>query len=136
MPGTGITTARTGAGIIGTSDIISVVVNGRTAVASADNDSAPSSAGTGPWFTVVAEAPGNTVPGGGITAVVLHNVVPQDAANSVSITFTDTDFAFSSETPLDIDETKVNHGGTNYTNATSRAGVTGASGSVVTVGVP
>ena len=127
-----------GAGIIGTSDIISVVVNGRTAVASTDNDSAPSSAGTGPWFTVAVAGAGgeSAVNGGGIVAVVLHNVVPQDAATSVSITFTDTEFKFSPVTPLDIDETRVNHGGTNYTNATSRAGVTGASGAIVSVGVP
>ena len=70
---------------------------------------------------------GERLNGGGIVAVVLHNIVPQDADNSVSVTFKDTEFKFDATTPLDIDDTKVNFGGSDYTNATSRAGVTGAS---------
>ena len=85
-----------GVGLIAANDIMSLVVNGRTAEPSADG-SAPSSAGTGPWFTVVE---GGTVAGGGIIAVVIHALEPQDADNSVSITFKDTEFKFDSHNAL------------------------------------
>ena len=35
--------------------------------------------------------------GGGIIAVVLHDVVPQNADKSVAITFKDTEFEFSAK---------------------------------------
>ena len=92
----------------------------------------PDNIGNAPWFSIVEQAGDDARPGGGIVAVVVRGIVPQDVANSVSITFEDTEFKFTSDTPLDIDDTKVNFGGsvvndsTGYTNATSRAGVTGA----------
>ena len=50
-------------------------------------------------------------PGGGIIAVVLHDVVPQNADNSVAITFKDTEFKFDASTPLELEETRVRYGG-------------------------
>ena len=88
-----------GSGDIEPNDIIRVVVNGRTALASPDNIVAPANVGSAPWFTVVEEGVDGEgdKPGGGIVAVVLHDVVPQNADNSVAITFKDTEFDFSSE---------------------------------------
>ena len=123
--------SEAGVGDITSKDIISVAVNGRTATASKDDGTIPDNLGNAPWFSVVE----GEVNGGGIVAVVLHNILPQDADNSVSVTFKDTEFKFDSTTPLDIDDTKVNFGGSDYTNATSRAGVTGASEDTVTTGV-
>ena len=102
----GVARDRQGSGDIGTNDIISVVVNGRTALASTDTNA--------PWFTVVKrERTARTVrsAGGGIVAVVLHNVVPQNADNSVAITFKDTEFEFTSDTPLELEETRVRYAG-------------------------
>ncbi len=118
-----------GAGVIGANDLMSVVVNGRTAEPSADG-SAPSSAGTGPWFTVVEE--GGTK-GGGIIAVVIHALEPQDADNSVSITFKDTEFKFDSTTPLDLEETRARFGGSSFGNVNTQVTVDLVSDSVVTV---
>ena len=119
-----------GVGLIAANDIISLVVNGRTAEPSADG-SAPSSAGTGPWFTVVEE--GTSVEGGGIIAVVIHALEPQDADNSVSITFKDTEFKFDSTTPLDLEETRVRFGGTSFGNVNTQVTVDLVGGSDVTV---
>ena len=118
-----------GAGVIGANDLMSVVVNGRTAEPSADG-SAPSSAGTGPWFTVVEE--GGTK-GGGIIAVVIHALEPQDADNSVSITFKDTEFKFDSTTPLDLEETRARFGGSSFRDVNTQVTVDLVSDSEVTV---
>ena len=121
---------QSGVGEIGANDIMSVVVNGRTAVPSADNLFAPTSAGGGPWFTVVEE--GGT-DGGGIIAVVIHALEPQDADNSVSITFKDTEFKFGPSTPLDLEETRVRFGGSSFGDVNTQVTVDLVSGSEVIV---
>ena len=130
----GVARDRQGFGVIGTNDIISVVVNGRTALASTDNDNAPLNVGSAPWFTVVEG--GADVMGGGIIAVVLHDVVPQNADNSVAITFKDTEFEFSASTPLELEETKVRYGGVgsaSFDDVDNQVTVDLTSGSTVTV---
>ena len=119
-----------GVGLIAANDIITLVVNGRTAEPSADG-SAPSSAGTGPWFTVVEG--GADTDGGGIIAVVIHALAPQDADNSVSITFKDTEFKFDPTTPLDLEETRVRFGGDSFGNVNTQVTVDLVGGSDVTV---
>ena len=103
----GVARDSKGFGNIGPEDIISVVVNGRTALDADD--------GSAPWYTVVEEGENGEDPvdGGGIVAVVLHDVVPQNADNSVAITFKDTEFGFDVSTPLELEETKVRYGGAN-----------------------
>ncbi len=142
--------SQTGVGAIGPNDIISVVVNGRTAAASTDNISAPANVGSGPWYTVAAggdQAEDNSgqrgtpeitaVDGMGVKGVVIHNLKPQDAANSVSITYTDTEFDFSSDTPLDLEETRVRYAGssgsTDYKTVDSQVSVNLTQGAIVTV---
>jgi hypothetical protein len=122
----GVARDRLEMGVIGPNDIISVVVNGRTAL---DTDD-----GSAPWYTVVEG--GADVSGGGIIAVVLHDVVPQNADNSVAITFKDTEFEFSASTPLELEETRVRYGGADsesFADVNIQVTVDLTSGSTVTV---
>ena len=79
--------SQPGVGDIGPNDIMGVVVNGRTATAaevSGGSQNAPAGIGNAPWFKIVE---GIAIDGMGITAIEVHNLMPQDATNSVSVTF-------------------------------------------------
>ena len=85
------------------------MVNGRSATASEDN--AAEAGGSGPWFTVETVAPvAGTSAGGGITDVTIFRGKPQITKDSVSITYSDTEFEFAAATLLDFDETEVRFG--------------------------
>ena len=91
-------------GVVDAKDLVRVVVNGQRAVASTDDGDVPD--GTGPFYRVAVLAPGDagatTTPGGGIQAVTIHRLAPQNAKDSVQITFKETEFAFdTSVTPID-----------------------------------
>ena len=122
-----------GVGALSTNDLVSVVVNGRSADGSEDN--AGEADGSGPWFTVETTPPGADVPGGGITEVTLFRVKPQVTKDSVAITYSDTEFEFDSTTPLEFDETRVRYGGTDtdYTGVTSRIGINGVADAEITI---
>ena len=124
---------KDGVGALSTNDLVSVVVNGRSADGSEDN--AGEAAGSGPWFTVTTVEPSTDVPGGGITEVTLFRVKPQVTKDSVAITYSDTEFEFDSTTPLEFDETRVRYGGpdTDYTGVTSRIGINGVADAEITI---
>ena len=137
--------SQAGVGDIGPDDIISLAVNGRTATASKDDGTAPDNIQNAPWFSILEEGEGGEADknGGGILAIEVHNIVPQNVANTVSVTFTDTEFKFDGTTPLDIDESAVNYGGTvdpldpsstGYTNATKSTSVAAGELAVVSTG--
>lgn len=130
-------------GDISTRDIMNVVVNGRTAVRSTDNAAAPANAGGGPWYQIVEQGetltgygePGRAASGGGIVAVIVRNLEPQDAPNSVSITFKDTEFKFDSSTPMELSETRVRFGtsgDTDYSSVGNQVNVSTTTGGTVT----
>ena len=117
-------------------DIISVVVNGRTATASEDDGTDGLTAlemlhsVVGGWRGMARRA----CQGGGIIAVVLHNIEPQNADNSVAITFKDTEFKFVYDTP-GLDDTKVNFGGTTTLTLPAGPGLPAPGVATVTTGV-
>ncbi len=138
-----------GVGEIGTNDIMSVVVNGRTAVRSTDNAAAPANAGGGPWYQIVQQGSsdvasglplgggvdGRAAPGEGIVAVIVKGLAPQDAENSVSITFKITEFDFAGGTPIDLEETRVRFGASgdsDYSTVNNQVNVSTTSGDTVT----
>jgi hypothetical protein len=100
-----------GVGVVAADDLVRVVVNGQRAVASDDADDVPD--GTGPYYRVVVLDPGDAdpgmaTPGGGIQAVTIHRLAPQNAKDSVQITFKETEFAFdTSFTPIDTSSSSV-----------------------------
>ena len=129
-------------------DIVSVVVNGRTATAAPDNAVAttPPAAGTGPWYSVTIAEPGtddNETPGGGITHVIVRGVPPQAVDNSVSVSYRMSEFDFApapadgvdlpSSTPLNLAHSSVRYGGTNYTNANNQVSLSTVSDTTINV---
>ena len=95
-----------GVGVVDAKDLIRVVVNGQRAVASTADNDVPD--GTGPFYRVVVMEAGAQTPGGGIQSVTIHRLAPQNAKDSVQITFKETEFAFdTSETPIDTDRSRV-----------------------------
>ena len=115
-------------------DIISVVVNGRTASPAPGNavDTAP--AGSNAWFSVTVAEPGTDAgetPGGGITHIQVRREMPRVADDTLSVTYRVTEFDFgtgttaggdrvASKTPLNLASSSVRYGGANYANATSQ----------------
>lgn len=137
------TGSATGVGVNGISDIVSVVVNGRTAQRGNDaDDNAPTS--SGPWYTVTTKTPGveadATTAGGGVTHVLLRRVDPQDVDNSVAISYRMSEFDFApsvdgtdpgpSTTPLNLANSSVRYGGTAVVVGTSPADFAGATSQV------
>ena len=127
---------QTGVGLNGISDIVSVVVNGRTAQrGNDDNDTAPTN--SGPWYTVTTMAAADTeaetetagivtagtTAGGGVTHVLLRRVDPQDVDNSVAVSYRISEFDFAADpvgddpdpgpstTPLSLADSSVRYGG-------------------------
>ena len=94
-----------GVGVVAADDLVRVVVNGQRAAASDGVDDVPD--GSGPFYRVVVLDPGDAdpgmaTPGGGIQEVTIHRLAPQNAKDSVQITFKETEFAFNTSiTPID-----------------------------------
>ena len=124
--------SQEGVGVNEIKDIISVVVNGRSAAPATDNATPTGPEGTGPWYSVTVGTIGAgvaEVPGGGITAVTIHRLAPQDAENSVSVTYSITEFDFGddnaspavdSTTPLSLADSSVRYGGDGFATAVSQ----------------
>lgn len=128
-----------GVGENGINDIVSVVVNGRTATAGNDGDTNAPNTSNDPWYTVTTKTPDDdeaatTTPGGGITQVTLRRVTPQGVDNSVSVSYRMSEFDFApdvidgqtnaqvSDTPLSLAGSSVRYGGPagTFTGANSR----------------
>ena len=138
-------------GVVNAKDIISVVVNGITAVAAVDGnnddditgDEVPS--GAGPYFSVnslnAAASGADATPGGGIRTVMVHRIVPQNADESVIITYRETEFDFTApgDTPLTLAGTQVKYDpdevdARSFFGATSEVGISSATGTIIGVG--
>ena len=107
-----------GVGEVNAEDLVRVVVNGQRALASIDDDGngqvddTEIPDGTGPYYRVAVLEAGTAgataTPGGGIQSVTVHRLAPQNAKDSVQITFKETEFAFNtSVTPIDTARSSV-----------------------------
>ena len=108
-------------GVVNANDIISVVVNGIAAMPAVDDNATPGiqsgevPAGSGPYFSVTAlnaaTAAADAIAGGGIQTVMVHRILPQNVADSVIITYRETEFDFETpgNTPLTLEGTNVKY---------------------------
>ena len=139
--------SEAGVGMLDANDIISVVVNGITLSRDVDAMGATSVPSSGSYFSITELTPDASVteratPGGGIKAIRLHRIVPQDTADSVIITYRETEFDFATpgKTPLTLSGTQVKYYPStqadpqNFFGATSEVGISSASGTDIGVG--